>query len=90
LVATDSTVDAGIKGPIYFYQLSAVVDAASEYFVRVFGTASDNSDYLLQVDAVESFNPPSSVIPLPAAAWLFGSALMGFGWLGRKSKTQLS
>jgi hypothetical protein len=26
------------------------------------------------------------VVPLPAAAWLFGSALMGLGWIGKKKK----
>jgi hypothetical protein len=26
----------------------------------------------------------SSVVPIPAAAWLFGSALVGLGWLRRK------
>ena len=27
----------------------------------------------------------ASVVPLPAAAWLFGSALAGLGWLRRKA-----
>lgn len=25
-----------------------------------------------------------SAVPIPAAAWLFGSALLGLGWMGRK------
>jgi len=27
----------------------------------------------------------TSVVPIPAAAWLFGSALLGLGWMRRKS-----
>jgi hypothetical protein len=27
-----------------------------------------------------------SAVPIPAAVWLFGSALAGLGWLRRKSK----
>ena len=27
---------------------------------------------------------PSSVVPIPAAVWLFGSALAGLGWMRRK------
>jgi hypothetical protein len=29
----------------------------------------------------------ASVVPIPAAAWLFGSALAGLGWIGRKRVT---
>jgi hypothetical protein len=39
-------------------------------------------------NAVETDNHAYSVspVPLPAAAWLFGSALMGLGALRRKQK----
>ena len=32
--------------------------------------------------AIDNVN--ASVVPIPAAIWLFGSALVGFGWLRRK------
>jgi len=31
-------------------------------------------------------NVNASVVPVPAAVWLFGSALAGLGWMRRKSK----
>ena len=31
-----------------------------------------------------SYSLGASVVPIPAAAWLFGSALMGLGWMRRK------
>jgi len=45
----------------------------------VFGTASD-SVFFHGVD-----NISVSAVPVPAAAWLFGSALAGLGWIRRKS-----
>lgn len=40
-------------------------------------------------NAYDSFSlvtfTPSAVVPLPAAAWLFGGALMGLGWLKRRA-----
>jgi hypothetical protein len=39
------------------------------------GGATDKGVYLVR----------SSVVPIPAAAWLFGSALAGLGWFRRKA-----
>lgn len=36
------------------------------------------------LDGDVAFVTYSSVVPVPAAAWLFGSALMGLGWLRRR------
>lgn len=53
--------------------LTTVLLATKEYFVRVGGTTNTRG-YRVNVSAV----------PLPAAAWLFMSALAGFGLLSRK------
>ncbi len=46
--------------------------------------------YLLSIDTdadVSSSTLMTSAVPLPAAAWLFGSAVLGFGALRRKQKS---
>lgn len=45
--------------------------------------------YLIDVlgDVGAGYQGSVSAVPLPAAAWLFGSALMGFGALRRKQKS---
>jgi hypothetical protein len=40
----------------------------------------------LSVDQLAVYSSAASVVPIPAAAWLFGSALMGMGGLARRSK----
>ena len=42
------------------------------------------NDYYYFFDVV-SGSVSASVVPIPAAAWLFGSALLGLGWLRRAS-----
>jgi hypothetical protein len=37
------------------------------------------------VEGDQAFQTHVSAVPVPAAAWLFGSALAGLGWLRRKS-----
>ena len=56
-----------------------------------FASLVANSHYVLKMDLVNSLNDYSSstqisTVPLPAAAWLFGSALLGLGALRRKQK----
>lgn len=43
-----------------------------------------NGEYLMHVGQVERGG--AGEVPVPAAAWLFGSALLGFGGLNRKKK----
>jgi hypothetical protein len=45
-------------------------------------TSSCEVDFILRTRAVVSGSV--SAVPIPAAAWLFGSALAGLGWLRRK------
>ena len=58
-------------------QFSALNLLAGTYYIDVLGTTG--AGYQGDVSAM-------SAIPLPAAAWLFGSALLGFGALRRKQK----
>jgi len=44
----------------------------------------DNCGYPLGVYFTPTGSVVASVVPIPAAAWLFGSALVGLGWLKRK------
>lgn len=48
--------------------------------------------YTLKIygDDGAAYSGTVSAVPLPAAAWLFGSALMGFGALRRKQKSELA
>jgi hypothetical protein len=45
-------------------------------------------EYVLKMstDGAKGSNSQISAVPLPAAAWLFGSALLGLGALRRKQK----
>lgn len=46
------------------------------------GASNDTAVYLHSVD----FSIPPPEVPLPAAAWLFGSALLGLGAAGRRRR----
>ena len=35
------------------------------------------------------FDPNCDVVPLPASAWLFGSALFGLGWVRSRRKVTI-
>ena len=52
--------------------------------VEILWNRDTDTGYLL--DDV-SFNTTVAAIPIPAAIWLFGSALLGLGWLRRKQST---
>jgi len=48
-----------------------------------FAAEGDNSGFAY-LTAVQIDNINVSEVPIPAAVWLFGSALAGLGWLSRK------
>jgi hypothetical protein len=56
-------------------------DTSQATYVIVDSPGQAPSEYLAQGSIVVS---ASSVVPIPAAVWLFGSALTGLGWLGRR------
>ena len=55
-------------------------------------TVLGNGEFLLEIstDGALASSSQISAVPLPAAAWLFGSALLGFGALRRKQKASNS
>ena len=58
----------------------AGIGPASTYsFERIFGSDKNTRDFYLGTAAV-------TAVPLPAAAWLFGSALIGLAGIARKRK----
>lgn len=87
---TDGTAGAG-------YSLGSLVDSFS-FTDATFSLNSPSSwhltsialagEYVLRMstDGANSTTSQISAVPLPAAAWLFGSALLGFGAMRRKQK----
>jgi hypothetical protein len=57
-------------------------DNSSQYFNKVVFKSTSNS--------FESDNHAVAAVPVPAAAWLFGSALLGASALRRKQKVELA
>ncbi len=68
---TDGTFSASSPSPWHFTNLAL----AGEYVLTI------------STNGASSSTSEISAVPLPAAAWLFGSALMGFGALRRKQKS---
>jgi len=77
-------ITTGASNPI-----PALLLASGNYYLRVIGdavTASIDAFGALPTEQQYSLDINSAAVPLPAAAWLFGSALMGlFGASRRKS-----
>jgi hypothetical protein len=73
---TYSMVLSGTAGPDYY--LSFVLDTATTTGVDIgfpsYGAFNSLTDL-----------PPPSIVPVPTAFWLFGSALGLLGWIRRKT-----
>jgi hypothetical protein len=86
----DSTVDFDPPSPGFF---STVTFPTEDDLIASGGTHQDGQyalNYIFHIDVpdgISSFtirqSPVAAVVPIPAAAWLFGSALLGLGWLKR-------
>lgn len=67
-----------------------IADFSQIRYIFRFGTFSSNaaSGNYLDITSFDfgSLNNEPSVVPVPAAAWLFGSALLGFIGFGRRKK----
>lgn len=81
VTATNESVDfvfSGVLPALGVYTLNlnliGVTDAATPPFGDLSQISSGSFDFALEIIPV----------PVPAAAWLFGSALAGLGWLRRK------
>jgi hypothetical protein len=64
---------------------SVVNSGEAWYFHLGLGTQNDADKTLERATwAVRSGDIGASIVPIPAAVWLFGSALAGLGWLRRR------
>jgi hypothetical protein len=66
---------------------NGVFDGAVDEVVLVFGGVQGGAGSILEVDFDQiafSFGGPIVVVPIPAAAWLFGSALLGLVGIKRR------
>ncbi|MEQ1531639.1 MAG: VPLPA-CTERM sorting domain-containing protein, partial [Methylococcales bacterium] len=50
------------------------------------GSSQTHTDYQIRFTADVPFTVTPTAVPLPAAVWLFGSAVTGMGLFGRKKK----
>jgi hypothetical protein len=67
--------------------VSTTLAFGSDWSAYSFGVEWKNLDYVLinyYGDNLAIDNISASVVPVPAAVWLFGSALAGLGWMRRK------
>lgn len=69
-------------GPEYISQIN--FSTVQAQFLRIFATGGDN---LYSVGEFQAYGTEVSAVPLPAAAWLFAPALLGFFSLRRKTNT---
>ncbi len=78
-------IDTGLVGEVSF----EVLAGATSSFVTLGPTAGIAGSWVSAVDSVTIIDPvynsvEVSAVPLPAAAWLFASALGVFGYLGKR------
>lgn len=94
----DSGFETFLTAGTYFFTISVfdnfadsslnLFSGTSPFGTGTYGQTSGSGLYYSQwldgVDSAEVLNP----VPVPAAAWLFGSALLGFaGWARKKNKS---
>ena len=87
-ISTDATFND--PGDIFSFTSGEVQGLTGLFASNVFyftsnGTSSGQEIYLETLTAT-SREPGPNPVPLPAAAWLFGSALIGAGIVGRRKK----
>jgi hypothetical protein len=70
-VLASTSVSAGVEASLSWL----MTNPPGEYWVQFSGTL---------VDAIDSYQLKVSAVPLPAAVWLFGSAMIGMIGFGRR------
>ena len=79
--------NASVGGNFLILQLDFLSDLTNAGGVVNIDVNSNNSiEIVTSFEAIRNLMPGATVsaVPIPAAVWLFGSALAGLGWLRRK------
>ena len=73
----------GLYGPVNSFDFNGIF-ASVVNFVKIVNTSTTNSP---DIDAFQgNYMAPVSAVPVPAAVWLFGTALIGLVGFGKRRK----
>lgn len=75
---TSGLLSAGNAGSFF---VEGFLAATSDVGIQSVTISTNNSGDFFEVDHLQV---ATSIVPVPAAVWLFGSALAGLGWMRRK------
>jgi len=79
----DTEIDTDEAARAFFNSFETTLLAGYTVRVRIYTDSAEVNDFRVGGwDIQGTFTP--AVVPLPAAVWLFGSALAGLGWMRRK------
>lgn len=71
---------------LYVFDLSAIDDMIESITLTDFWAAIGEDKGQGAISHVEIMGPRISEVPVPAAVWLFGTALLGFAGMARRTK----
>ena len=90
---TPSNVGTGFGSSLYFYYLtgsgsSSTIGAGSNAIQTAFANATGDGMWSLSANGTATYAIPGvSAVPVPAAAWLFGSGLLGLVGIARRKQS---
>ena len=86
----DTSNFTGVEGDILSLAVAAGFNNTAQYVLFTPGTTAlatgPDNDYLVWKGITDDSIPPSGVVPVPAAVWLFGSGLLGLVGIARRRK----
>jgi hypothetical protein len=85
-IALDSAAVQSFVSPQERYFWNRTVDSTAYDGGNAYGCSKENPQSCLEFDWDFNLRTHVQVVPLPASALLFGSALTVFGWFGRRRK----